>query len=58
MLDKSISIDGQDNIVVNGTKDSTINISQTEKMINVTGNISVGMSYMDVKDLCQTLIRT
>lgn len=58
MLDKSISIDGQDNIVVNGTKDSTINISQTEKMVNVTGNVSIGMSYMDVKDLCQTLIKT
>jgi len=58
MLDKSMSIDGQSNIVVNGTKDSTIQISQTEKMINVTGNISVGMSYMDVKDLCQTLIKT
>ena len=27
-------------------------------MINVTGNISIGMSYMDVKDLCQTLIKT
>lgn len=41
MLDKEISVSGNDNNVVNDVKNSTINI---------------GMTYTEVKDLCQTLI--
>lgn len=41
MLDKDISVNGNDSNVVNDVKNSTINI---------------GMTYTEVKDLCQTLI--
>jgi len=41
MLDKDVSVDGNNNVVVNDTKGSTINI---------------GMTYADVSDLCQKLI--
>lgn len=41
MLDKDINVNGNENNVVNDVKNSTINI---------------GMTYTEVKDLCQTLI--
>jgi len=41
MLNKDVSVDGNNNLVVNDTKGSTINI---------------GMTYTEVSDLCQKLI--